>query len=205
MAKESKNLQKVQDMLDGNYKNKIIVGDHSVKSSQTRAVGERWTDAEGTEWEQREGYYTNVTKLASRGIADKCSDCESFIIKKWDKDSYKHNGRCYYCQIDFEAQYSRPIQTGQNAFKKFEGEKGMKKWRKLSREEQEKFLNENLNEHEKYQLNRIEDYIKSFKEEEKIWKKEMDESNSKVFDKSVANALANDNIDTNNLKLKGKN
>ena len=41
--------------------------------------------------------------------------------------------------------------------------------------------------------------MKGFKEEEKIWKKEIEESNDKVFDKSVANALANNNIDTTKI------
>ena len=25
-------------------------------------------------------------------------------MKKWDKDTHKADGRCYYCQIDFEAE-----------------------------------------------------------------------------------------------------
>ena len=27
-----------------------------------------------------------------------------YITNPWDKDIYKWNGRCYYCQIDFEAE-----------------------------------------------------------------------------------------------------
>ena len=34
----------------------------------------------------------------------KCSDCDKYIVKKWDKEIFKFNGRCYYCQIDFEAE-----------------------------------------------------------------------------------------------------
>ena len=37
-----KNLQKVQDMLDGNYKTKIQVGGYS-KSDENREVGDKWT------------------------------------------------------------------------------------------------------------------------------------------------------------------
>ena len=47
---------------------------------------------------------------------------------------------------------------------------------------------------------RFEKYIDGWKKDEKIWKKELDEE--KVFDKSVANALANSEIDTTNVKLK---
>jgi hypothetical protein len=99
----SKNLRKVQDMLDGNYKNKIQVG--YSKGEKTRKVGERWIDSDGIEWEQKHGYYTNVTKLAKRGIFDAhCKSCKKGIVKKWDKDVFKADGRCYYCQIDFEAE-----------------------------------------------------------------------------------------------------
>jgi hypothetical protein len=190
--KLEKNLAKVQDMLDGNSTRKIQVSMHGEKTPD-RKVGDKWFDAEGDQWEQCNGYRSKVSKLPGVGIAPECPDCESFIIKKWDKDSFKHNGRCYYCQIDFEAQYSRTFQTGVNRFAEFEGKKGAKKWAKLSRKKKEKFLDGALNDHEKYQLQRIEEYIKAFREEEKIYEKERDEE--KVFDNSVANALANANIE----------
>ena len=40
----SKNLAKVQDMLDGNYKNKIQVGVGDQEAEETRKVGDKWTD-----------------------------------------------------------------------------------------------------------------------------------------------------------------
>ena len=59
---------------------------------------------------KKNGYRTNVTKLANKGIADNCSDCDSYLTKPWDKDSFKYNGRCYYCQINFEAELkSKPV------------------------------------------------------------------------------------------------
>ena len=103
MAKQSKNLQKVQDMLEGNSTRKIQSG--YMTTEETHKVGDRWFDSDGKEWEQKKGYRTNVTKFANRGIVDnKCSDCEAYIVKKWDKEIFKFNGRCYYCQIDFEAE-----------------------------------------------------------------------------------------------------
>ena len=45
MAKQSKNLAKVQSMLDGTYGGKTIVGDASVGREQTRAIGDTWTDS----------------------------------------------------------------------------------------------------------------------------------------------------------------
>ena len=42
---------------------------------------------------------------------EKCSDCDSFILKKWDKDTYKADGRCYHCQLNYELdlQFDKPI------------------------------------------------------------------------------------------------
>ena len=197
--KLEKNLSKVQDMLDGNHNRKLQVG-YGSTPEPTRKVGDIWEDSEGYKWEQKEGFKVKKSSLPARGIADTCPDCESYVIKPWDKDSYKHNGRCYYCQIDFEAQYSRHLVTGEDRFEDFRN--GKLDWSKFSNEEKQKFLDENLDEHTKYQIERIENYMKGFKEEEKIWKKEIEESNDKVFDKSVANALANNNIDTTNVKLK---
>ena len=100
--KQSKNLQKVQNMLDGKHERKIQSG--YLPTEETHKVGDIWTDSDGKKWEQKNGYRANITKLANAGIADQCSDCEAYIVKKWDKDVFFWNGRCYYCQIDFEAE-----------------------------------------------------------------------------------------------------
>jgi hypothetical protein len=99
----SKNLQKVQDMLDGNYKNKIQVGAIPDNVHANRKIGDKWTDSDGVEWEQKDGYRSKVSKLLNRGIFDRiCKDCKSGITKPWDKDVHKADGRCYHCQIDYE-------------------------------------------------------------------------------------------------------
>jgi hypothetical protein len=101
--KHSKNLQKVQDMLDGKGSGKIQSGYTSTE--ETHKIGDVWTDSDGKTWEQKNGYRSNITKLADRGIVDhKCLDCNKFITKPWDKEIFKFNDRCYYCQIDFEAE-----------------------------------------------------------------------------------------------------
>ena len=102
MAKQSKNIQKVQDMLDGKGTGKIQSG--YPPTEEKHKVGDIWTDSDGMKWEQKNGYRVKLTKLANAGIAEQCSDCEKYITKKWDKDIYKWNNRCYYCQIDFEAE-----------------------------------------------------------------------------------------------------
>tara|TARA_S200002703_G_C3629466_1_gene193308 strand:- start:12 stop:533 length:522 start_codon:yes stop_codon:yes gene_type:complete len=104
----SKNLAKVQDMLDGNYKNKIQVGVGDQEVEQTRKVGDKWTDSDGYEWEQKDGYQTKSGGgLVKRGMFNhQCKDCgkncSPKIAKPWDRDVFKADGRCYYCQMDYE-------------------------------------------------------------------------------------------------------
>ena len=70
-----KNLQKVQDMLDGNFQSKIQVG--YSKTEERREIGDRWFDSDGKEWEQKDGYISSVSKTPARGIFDKvCKDCD---------------------------------------------------------------------------------------------------------------------------------
>ena len=162
-----KNIQKVQDMVDGNFKAKIQSG--YTPTEKTRIEGEIWIDANGTEWKQRNGYRVKVSKFANRGIADQCNTCESFILKSWDKDTYKADGRCYHCQLNYELdlKFDKPI-----------------RWYAYRR------LKELIN-------------MESIQKDMEQWVDELDKiNNEKVFDKSVANALANDNIDTTNVKLK---
>ena len=104
MAKKySKNLQRVQDMLDGNRTGKLVVGQYDPKQ-KTRKVGDKWTDSDGIEWEQKQGYRSKINKLPNVGMFSKvCDDCDKPCVKKVDKETYNRMGRCYYCQIEFEA------------------------------------------------------------------------------------------------------
>ena len=193
-----KNIEKISDMVNDNHQKKIVVGDHSVKSTQTREIGERWTDSDGREWEQKDGFYASVSKMPARGVADKCPECESFIIKPWDKDVYKVNGRCYYCQIDFEAGITKTRKlegSKEDILNQFVGKKGAKKWEGLSEKEKQSVLDSVLDGKDKYIISKIENYLEGYKEEQKIWKKEIDGENKTLFDKSVANAMANENVE----------
>ena len=96
-----KNLQNLKDMVDGNFKRKTQVG--YTPSETKRKVGDRWTDSEGIEWEQKEGYYSRVSKMASVGLGDNCSDCGKMITKGRDRNTFNRMDRCYYCQLEFEA------------------------------------------------------------------------------------------------------
>tara|TARA_E500000305_G_C3872502_1_gene165838 strand:- start:44 stop:568 length:525 start_codon:yes stop_codon:yes gene_type:complete len=98
----SKNLQKVQDMLDGNHKNKIQVG--YSKNEETRKVGDTWIDSDGKKWIQKDGYYESVRNTPSVGLFSKvCKDCsKNCSSKSYDDDTFKRMGRCYSCQVHFE-------------------------------------------------------------------------------------------------------
>ena len=158
----SKNIQKVQDMLDGNYKNKIQSG-YIGEKEVDRKIGDIWTDSDGVEWEQKNGYRMKVSKLANAGIfKGHCKDCNAGILKPWDVDTFKGDGRCYYCQIDYEAK----LKTGKNSLKWFA-------YRRLKDFQNMKSI-------EKDMIDYINDLDKFRKQ--------------KVFDKSVANAIANENV-----------
>ena len=171
--KNSKNLAKVQDMLDGNFQTKIQVGVGDNEPDPIRKVGDKWVDSDGVPWEQKNGYKVKgrlgVSGQSHHSWDMKCSECESLILKAWDKDTYKADGRCYHCQLNYELdlQFDKPIKWW--AYRRLKDFKNMKDIQK----EMEQWVDE------KEKLN-----------------------NEKIFDKSVANALANANIDTNNVKLK---
>ena len=156
-----KNLQKVQDMVDGNYKNKIQVGYSS--QDEKREIGDKWVDSDGNHWEQRDGYKTkNTSNVAHHSWDMKCSDCESLILKPWDKDTYKADGRCYHCQLNYELDL------------KFESKLRWFAYRRLK-----DFQN----------MKSIERDMEQYIDEKHKWLQQ------NPFDKSVANAMANSNVE----------
>jgi len=109
--KYSKNLAKVQSMVDGTYGNKIQSGYVGEKEPK-REVGDIWTDSDDVQWEQKNGYRSKITKLANVGIFKAtCKSCNKGILKPWDKDTHKADGRCYHCQLNYELDLSfdKPI------------------------------------------------------------------------------------------------
>ena len=96
-----KNLQRVQDMVDGKNTGKIIVGQYN-PTDKKREIGERWIDSDDKEWEQKDGYRSSVTKI-NKGIWETCNDCDKAILSRWDKHMYGLHQKCRTCQINFEA------------------------------------------------------------------------------------------------------
>ena len=172
----SKNLQKVQDMLDGNFKTKIQVGEHSVGGGEpTRKVGDKWVDSDGVPWEQKDGYRVKG-RLATSDVTHhswdkKCSNCEDLILKPWDKETYKADKRCYHCQLNYEMDLKFDKWIRWFAYRRLKELQNM--------ESIQKDLEQWIDEREK--LKKV-----------------------NPLDKSVANALANSNVDTNIKMHKSK-
>ena len=101
--RHEKNLQKVQDMLDGNSTGKIQVGAIPEDVHANKKVGDRWVDADGKEWEQKEGYRSSVSKVNVGMFPHQCKDCKTNCDNdKRNKMTWMRMERCYYCQLDFE-------------------------------------------------------------------------------------------------------
>ena len=114
MAKQSKNLAKVQSMLDGTYGGKIQSG--YTPTEEVRKVGDKWIDSEGYEWEQKEGFRVKNSIMPAVGMFNhQCKDCgkncSPKMSKPWDRDTFKADGRCYHCQMNYEIdlQCQKPI------------------------------------------------------------------------------------------------
>ena len=162
----SKNLQKVQDMLDGSYKSKTQVGYSTVE--EHRKVGDKWTDSDGYQWEQREGFRVKsggsmpAVGMFNHQCKDCGKNCSPKMAKGWDRDCFKADGRCYYCQIDYEAE----LKTGKPI-----------KWFAYRRLKDLK----NMEALEKDMIQWVEEIT------------EMRKQNP--FDETIANAMANDNVE----------
>ena len=78
--KYRKNIENISDMVSGDYKGKIQSGYIGEKEVE-RKVGDKWVDSDGVEWEQKDGYRSKVSRMASVGLGDNCSSCEKLILK----------------------------------------------------------------------------------------------------------------------------
>ncbi len=73
-----------------------------------KKVGEVWIDKDGKEWEQKEGYRTNVTKMDDvRAYLNKLSncsndDCKTIQYSNADKKLIRKTGMCTTCLAKFE-------------------------------------------------------------------------------------------------------
>ncbi len=168
--RHNRNLAKVQAMVDGTFRtHKIQVGTHTAENVHAnRKVGERYFDHDGKEWEKTDWGRSSI-KAVHVGLGDNCSDCDKLIIKKFDKDTHIRMGRCYNCQVHFEEElkWNKNNKIGKSGNK-------WQFWVKLQ------------------QLRRWDSIDRDM---EQIVEENYKESQKKVWDKSVSNAMSNANIE----------
>jgi hypothetical protein len=97
------------DTVFGREDNTQKVFGYEGEAKQKREVGERWTDADGKEWEQKEGYVAAVTQFDDvREYLKKlttCSspDCKTIEYTKADKKLCVKTGFCIDCLHEYES------------------------------------------------------------------------------------------------------
>ena len=168
----NKNIKKIQSMLRGDTGKSIQVGYGDQEDPKGRKIGEKWTDSDGSEWEQMQGYRSKIKSTPNVGIFNKvCKDCKTNCsLDKRHKDTWVRFDRCFYCQIDFESMLkTRKIGQKNNKHYFWVKKQVLQRWSDMDKEANVMML-------------------------------EIGEENKTLFDKSVANALANDNIDRQRRK-----
>jgi hypothetical protein len=73
----------------------------------TRMEGERWTDAEGKEWEMKNGVKVRVTKLDSAKTPWWCPRCNKPLNHRFDMKFWRIRGHCMDCVIKDETEIRR--------------------------------------------------------------------------------------------------
>ena len=135
-----KNVKKIQNMLMGNHDSKVQVG-YGDQESDYHAVGDKWTDSDGIEWEQKNGYRERINqRVANVGLFDKqCKDCDKNCNNdKRDKETFMRMDRCFHCQINFEVDL-KASRIGQNNNKHYFWVKlqMLKRWETIDKEIEE--------------------------------------------------------------------
>ena len=104
----------VKKLLSGQHEsqNKVQVGFVADKKedSQTREVGEKWFDADGNEWEQKNGYKMKLGKVWQQELHEYLNSfpncpkdsCTCGMPKKLDEKMRKIHGMCFDCVVKME-------------------------------------------------------------------------------------------------------
>ena len=104
------NIKAIRQMLDGTHRTQTRTSvSFAQPTSKTHEVGEVWTDANGNEWEQREGYKIQKGKLdeirsllAKNQMPAHCPKCSKQMNKKLDRKFWLYEKHCFDCQVAFE-------------------------------------------------------------------------------------------------------
>ena len=149
-------------------KRKTVVGAGSVGrvgGDEHRKVGDTWTDSEGNEWEQKQGYRLKKGGVAVGLFARTCKSCKKPCTTSYDVDTWKRQSKCYHCQIEFELDL-KGMRIGENGNK-------WNFWVKL----------QHLNE-----------WMAMDKLSDEIIEEKSKEDDKKIWDHTMANMLANNEI-----------
>jgi len=157
-----KNINKVQEMLKGNFKPKVQVGYGDQEVKRKRHEGERWTDSEGVEWEQKKGFISKVTSTPDVGIFSKqCKDCEKNCSRlnndKRHFETWKRTERCFHCQLNWEVDLkSKKIGKNGNKWQFWVKLQMLQRWEAIDREVKHLvFHNSSVKHHDKALLNAL--------------------------------------------------
>lgn len=102
MARRRWKIEDIKSVMDG--ENPFKQFGYNVVEPHKRKIGDRWTDATGRVWEQKDGYRIIVNEKAD-GIRDllrqECSRCKMDIKlgNKLDRRFFRKSGMCYDCTI----------------------------------------------------------------------------------------------------------
>lgn len=100
--------KKILDTLHGRDNTKNTFG-WTPEAKTKREVGDRWTDANGKEWEQKDGYISSVSKLDDvRAYIDSLSTCKNKECKTINPKGanlrfIRQTGFCINCLVEKEA------------------------------------------------------------------------------------------------------
>lgn len=107
-------LQDVKKLLAGEHdsQNKVQVGYGGEKSedNEIRQVGDKWFDADGNEWEQKNGYKIKLGKVWQQELHEYLNTftncpketCTCGMPKRLDEKMRRIHGMCFDCVIDME-------------------------------------------------------------------------------------------------------
>jgi hypothetical protein len=109
MANKLRNIEAIRKMLDGTHRMQTKKSFGYEKQNVTRNVGDVWTDENGVEWEQKEGYKINRGKfdelrayLQSLKMPSTCPKCSGEMKGKAHEKMWKLFKHCLNCQVEAE-------------------------------------------------------------------------------------------------------
>jgi hypothetical protein len=103
-----KSRKKIIDTVFGREDNTQRVFGYEGEVDKKREVGERWTDSDGKEWEQREGYRASVNNMddvreyLKQLTTCKNPNCKTGKYTKADKKLIVRAGYCIDCNNEYE-------------------------------------------------------------------------------------------------------